>query len=89
MMIATTLLPTFVHFLLGMWAMIAHKGRRLSDQAAKLEPFVAAGDIPGAIDRGAIIRQVKIANRSGFALALLACCLIGAALVLPVTLMVF
>lgn len=89
LMVATTLLPTFVHFLLGLWAMFAHKGRRLSDQATRLEAFATNGNIPGAVARDEIIQQVKIANRLGFLLALLACGLIFMLLVLPFVLLLF
>jgi hypothetical protein len=89
LMIATTLLPTFLHFLTGLWAMFAHRGRLLTAQAERLETAMAAGETLTAGARAEIIGAIRRAKVSGFAMSLAVTTLIFVLFIYPVIALVF
>jgi hypothetical protein len=76
LMVATTLLPTFVHLLWGLGAALSHRGHILSDAAAVLEAKLASDSPLTEIERGDLLHQVGRAHMTGYGAALVVTSLI-------------
>ncbi|PWK57324.1 hypothetical protein C7455_11251 [Roseicyclus mahoneyensis] len=69
LMVATTLLPTFVHVLLGLGAVLSHRGHMLSDAALVLEAKLASGAALTVIERADMVGHVRRARWAGYGAA--------------------
>lgn len=89
LMVTTTLLPTFVHFLLGLGAVLSHRGHLLARVADTLEAKLAANAPLNVIERHDLVGQIRLARWAGYGAALIITIVIFAAVILPIWWMVF